>query len=331
MKRSIPRSVLEQMKARVDERDAAPEETDARPRGAGGAWKAGAIAQVEGDLSTARAEAVAAILSGARELALDPARIDDPLGSDRRPDWDATESFVALKDSIERNGQDVPVQLWPADPAWRPDPRDPLDTGEARFHLLSGRRRRAACAALGRPVRAVIVAPPAGVSEAESRFAMLFHRFRENEAREDLAPFERLVSIGEIYEALAVAEEGAPTAVAFAARIGVHESIVSRARAVWRHRDAILVREAKPYDLTFKALQTLLAEIEGRAPKPAPSPVKPVRAVSATLEHGGRVLKGRVSKNTITIRTDALDLDEKALEAVLKKIASALPPTRKKG
>ena len=162
---------------------------------------------------------------------------------------------------------------------------------------------------------------------------MLFHRFRENEAREDLAPFERLVSIGEIYEALAAAEEGAPTAVAFAARIGVHESIVSRARAVWRHRDAILVREAKPYDLTFKALQTLLAEIEGRAPKPAPSPVKPVRAVSATLEHGGRVLKGRVSKNTITIRTDALalDLDEKALEAVLKKIASALPPTRKKG
>ena len=331
MKRSIPRSVLEQMKARVDEREEAPEDDQRVARGAGGAWKAGAIAQVEGDLAQARAATVADILSGARELALDPAAIDDPLGSDRRPDWEATDSFLALKDSIERNGQDVPVQVWPADPAWRPDPRAPTDPGEARFHLLSGRRRRADCAALGRPVRAVIVAPPAGVSEAQSRFSMLFHRFRENEAREDLAPFERLVSIGEIYEALAAAEEGAPTAVAFATRIGVHESIVSRARAVWRHRDTILAREARPYELTFKALQALLAEIEGRAPKPAPAPPGSARPVSVTLDHGGRTFRARISKDTLTIRADALDLDEKALETVLKKIASALPATCKKG
>lgn len=334
MRRSIPRSVLEQMKTRVDERAETPDgEADRQAaRGAGGAWKAGAMAQVEGDLAEARAATVADILSGARELSLDPSHIDDPLGSDRRPDWEATDSFAALTDSIARNGQDVPVQVWPADPAWRPDPRAPADPGEARFHLLSGRRRRAACAALGRPVRAVIVPPPAGASEAEHRFAMLFHRFRENEAREDLAPFERLVSIGEIYEALAAAEAGAPTAVAFAARIGVHESIVSRARAVWRHRDAILARAPRPHALTFKALQSLLAEIEGRAPKDgAAPPAGRARAVSATLEQGGRVLKGSARANTLTIRADGLDLDEKALETVLKKIAAALPPARRKG
>ena len=342
MKRAIPRSVLEQMKAsrqnrddesRDDEsRDAeerAPSEPRGTPaRGTGGAWKAGAMAQVEGDLAVLKDAQVQAVLSGARELSLDPALIDDPLGSDRRPDWADTAGFVALKDSIARNGQDVPVQVWPADPAWAPDPRDPLEAGEARFHLLSGRRRRAACAALGLPVRAVLVPPPAGLSEAQSRFAMLFHRFRENEAREDLSPFERLVSIGEIYEALTTAEEGAPTAVAFAARIGVHESIVSRARAVWRHRDAILARESAPYDLTFKALQGVLAEIEGRISK-APAKKPDSRPVSAKVEQGGRVLSAKADKGTITVKTDALDLDQAMLEAILKKIAVALPKARK--
>jgi len=332
MKRAIPRSVLEQMKATREDRDReAPPEGQGEPdtlaaRGTGGAWKAGAMAQVEGDLAEARRAVVEAILSGTRELSLDPGHIDDPLGSDRRPDWESVDSFAALKASIDRNGQDVPVQVWPANPAWRPDPRAPLDPGEARFHLLSGRRRRAACAALGLPVRAVIVAPPEGVSKAESRFAMLFHRFRENEASEDLSPFERLVSIGEIYEALASAEAKPPTAVAFAARIGVHESIVSRARAVWRHRDAIRARTKTPYSLTFKALQTLLAEIEGRGEKPKANPPRPV---SATVEQGGHRLTAKADRGTITVKTDALDLDQATLEAVLKKIASALPRTSK--
>ena len=339
MKRAIPRSILARMKA-----DAAARETDtpdapaippATPSGkpagqsGGGAWKAGAIAQVEGDLANLREASVADILAGRRELALDPASIDDPLGSDRRPDWQDTESFTALRDSIAANGQDVPIQVWPADPAWTPDPRDPHDIGAARFHLLSGRRRRAACAALDLPVRAVLVPPPEDATDAAHRFTMLFHRFRENEAREDLSPFERLVSIGEIYEALAAAEEGAPTAVAFAARIGVHESLVSRARAVLRNRDAIVARNPDPYALTFRALQDMLAEIEGKA-KPAAKP-KPKKSapVTATVTKGGRSLTATAKSGTITVRTDGLDLDEKTLHAVLVKIANALPVPKK--
>ena len=349
MKRAIPRSVLEQMKAkRADPEADAPEEGAAAgqvhaseggsresvPGGFGGAWKAGAMAQVEGDLTELRDGIVDAVLSGKRELSLDPVRIDDPLGSDRRPDWEDTEAFIALRDSIAANGQDVPVQVWPADPAWRPDPRDPLDAGTQRFHLLSGRRRRAACAALGLPVRAVIMPPPEGASEAENRFAMLFHRFRENEAREDLSPFERLLSIGEIYEVLARTEETPPTAVAFAARIGVHESIVSRARAVLRHRDTILNTFKTPYDLSFRALQDALVQIEGQGKK---TPVRKKKAKAKThkaeISRGGRTLKAVMTDKTITIRLSHADADKADLEKALAEFAAALPErtTGKKG
>ena len=343
MKRAIPRSVLEQMKAkRAEPGEDAPEgQGDARegsvpresiPGGFGGAWKAGAMAQVESDLTEMRDGIVAAVISGKRELSLDPAQIKDPLGSDRRPDWEDTEAFIALKDSIDANGQDVPVQVWPADPSWRPDPRDPLDAQGVGFHLLSGRRRRTACAALGLPVRAVIMPPPEGATEAENRFAMLFHRFRENEAREDLSPFERMLSIGEIYEALSATEKTPPTAVAFAARIGVHESIVSRARAVLRHKDTILNTFKTPYDLSFRALQDALAKIDEPAKKPAKKKPK-AKTLKAEVSQGGRTLKATMTDKTVTIRLSHTDADEGDLKKALAKFAAALPNrnAKKKG
>lgn len=325
MKRAIPRSLLAGMAESRNARDAdRTEEEDSRAGGQGGAWKAGAVAQVEGDLAAAREAVVADILAGRRELSLDPAQIEDPMGSDRHEGWAGTASFEALRDSIAANGQDVPVQVWPADPDWSPDPREPFDMAGVRFIVLSGRRRRAACAALELPIRAVIVPRGAGGSEAKRRFDMLFHRFRENEAREDLSPFERLVSIGEIYEALATAEEGAPTAVAFAGRIGVHESIVSRARAVWRHREEIARRTAEPWTLTFKALQTLLSEIEGGKPKAKPARKPPT--VSARVEQGGRVVTATLDdKGRLTISAPGVALDKDSLGKALAKIAAALP------
>lgn len=122
--------------------------------------------------------------------------------------------------------------------------------------------------------------PPAGASEAESRFAMMFHRFRENEAREDLSPFERLLSIGEIYEALAEAETAPPSAVAFAERIGVHESLVSRARAVLRHKDTILNTFKTPYDMSASRVpkigsRAVALSIRGQSFAPLPISVSP--------------------------------------------------------
>lgn len=341
MKRAIPRSVLEQMKAKRAEPD--DDETgvgegasgenarESIPGGFGGAWKAGAMAQVEGDLTDLRAGIVGAILAGQRELSLDPAQVDDPLGSDRRPDWEDTESFVALANSIKANGQDVPVQVWPDDPLWQPDPRDPLDASGQRFHLLSGRRRRAACAKLGLPVRAVIVSRPEGASDSETRFAMLFHRFRENEAREDLSAFERLVSIGEIYEAMAATEAEPPTAAAFAARIGVHESIVSRARAVLRHRDAILNTFKTPFEMSFRALQDALAELEshGKPRLVRKKKSKAKKPVTARFDSGDSKLTASYVSGKLIIKTDKIDLDAATLEKLLAKIAPLVPSKTK--
>ena len=64
----------------------------------------------------------------------------------------------------------------------------------------------------GVPLRAIL-APPDARNAENSKFEMLFLRFRENEERENLSPFERLVSIGEMYETLASGEENL-TAVA---------------------------------------------------------------------------------------------------------------------
>jgi len=333
MKRAIPRSVLEQMQAKRAEPDQTEEQGETTAARVGGAWKAGAMAQVEGDLTQLRGDMVEAILAGKREISLTSDQIEDPLGSDRRSDWEETDAFTALKESIAANGQDVPVQVWPADAAWRPDPRDPLDASGQQFHLLSGRRRRAACAALGKPVRAVIMPPPEGASEAENRFAMMFHRFRENEAREDLSPFERLLSIGEIYEALTAAEEAPPTAVAFAERIGVHESLVSRARAVLRQRDTILNTFKSPYDMSFRALQDALSDLEGEGKKkPARKKAKP-KAHKAEVSQGGRTLKATMTDKTVTIRLSHADADGEDLKKALAKFAAALPNrnTKKKG
>jgi len=331
MKRAIPRSVLEQMNAAKDTREEGGDTPS--PGGVGGAWKAGVVAQVESDLGHLREDIAKAVLSGKREISLDPAQIDDPIGTDRRTGWIETESFDQLTESIERNGQDVPVQVWPADPNWRPDPRAPVDASGVRFHLLSGRRRHAACARLGRPVRAVIKPSPEGTSEEGQRFEMLFHRFRENDAREDLSPFERLVSIGEIYEALAAAEEGAPTAVAFAKRIGVHESIVSRARAVWRHRETLLNTFKTPWDMSFKALQGALADIETRNPKSKAKPklARKPKVLRAKLERGGRKLSATLDSGKLTIEVPGVDIDVAALEKVLGTLGKALPKKSAKG
>ena len=190
--------------------------------------------------------------------------------------------------------------------------------------MLSGRRRRAACAALGKPVRAVIMPPPEGASEAESRFAMMFHRFRENEAREDLSPFERLLSIGEIYEALAEAETAPPSAVAFAERIGVHESLVSRARAVLRHKDTILNTFKTPYDMSFRALQDALAEIDAKGKKKPSKKPKPAKPLTATFENNAAKLKAKYTGGKLTIDTNGAELDAKTLSVLLGKIAPML-------
>ena len=159
MKRTLSSSVLKKKGSRPE--DEMPEATSSgaiepnssseaqlvggvKPRlgGSGSAWKAGALSDASQILQVERAQVVERILSGRHELQIDPAQIIDVIGSDRRDDWRDQEAYAKLKESIEKNGQDTPIHVWPADPNWRPDEREPENVGGQGQRCFSGDVRR---------------------------------------------------------------------------------------------------------------------------------------------------------------------------------------------
>lgn len=214
--------------------------------------------------------------------------------------------------SIQRDGLDTPIRVRPADPGWRPDPDNPLDAGAARFHMLSG-RRRAACLILDRPVRAVVAAGE------ESRFEALHERFRENEMRADLRPFELLVSIGELYEASEGEEK--PSIRVFAETIGVSKSQAALAVKVNRHRLSI-ARRGDPSTLGNRQLQKIVREIEDSvAPVPAPAP----RVLREQVDSRWRRITGTVKDGRLPISVPSVEIDGARLRQALFTLGKMLP------
>lgn len=119
-------------------------------------------------LRALEAERTGPFATADRLVRLDPATIDEPLPADRDPRAFTDAAFEALKASIAERGQDVPITVRPK--------------GE-RFELAAGRRRLAACRALGRPVLARIL--------PLDDEAMLALQYRENAERADVSPYER--------------------------------------------------------------------------------------------------------------------------------------------
>lgn len=296
-----------------------------KPRigGAGSAWKAGAVEQNKAALSRARQKMVDDILNGHHELSLDPAMVADRLGTDRRVDWQNQEAFQSLKNSIEVNGQDTPVQVWPSDPTWTPDPLDPENVDGIQFELITGRRRHVITELLERPLRAVLASPEKRGSEDEE-FELLFMRFRENEERENLGPFERLLSIGEMFENLKSSSASSNvTAVSFAKRIGVHESIISRGRTIFRDREQILNKFKNAYDLSFPDLQKAVSSLTESKVARANAPAKPKKVV-VTRSVGSRKLSVSSQGGKLSISAAGLDLDKQSLEGLGDVIAAYL-------
>ena len=333
MARGLKRSLLKDVGAATP---AAQESTDTEkpaesdppkglPKASGGvgsAWKAGALAKSQDDLDQAREQAVEDILAGNQVIEIDPKLIEDPIGTDRRSDWMEQEGFLVLVESIRENGQDMPILVWPKNPEWRPDRLDPKNLERVQFLLLAGRRRRAAAERLGQPVRAVI-ASQAGRGTAEDTFNMLVLRFRENEEREDLSAFERLVSIGQMYEELAAASKARITAKDFASRIGVHESIVSRARSVFKAKDDILNAFKNVYDLSFRDIQAALAKLGGSGSdqsikRDAPKKTRVVRKM------GAKTLALQTVNDKLSIKTSGFNLTKKQLTELGSLVADYL-------
>ena len=330
MKRSIPRSLvskatnLDASKERASGAEDRAESSDAISapfKGAGSAWKSGALAQSQAAVERSRAELCSDILNGRHEIRLSPDQISDPMGTDRRQDWKSQEAFKSLVNSIASNGQDTPILVWPENPDWQPDPLDPSNVAGVPFVMLTGRRRLAAASELGLPLRAIL-APPDARNAEHSKFEMLFLRFRENEERENLSPFERLVSIGEMYETLASGEEKL-TAVAFAKKIGVHESIVSRARSVFAAQDQILNTFKNAYDMSFRDLQGALASLE-RTNKTKPKPKKKPQKITVKRKVGNRNLSVTSVDGNLSIKVAGVPINQERLEKLGDLVASYL-------
>lgn len=290
--------------------------------GAGSAWKAGALSQVQDGLDEARENLARDVLTGDQVIEIDPEMISDPIGSDRRDDWMAQEDFLTFVASIKDNGQDMPVLVWPADPEWKPDPLDPKKLERVQFLLLAGRRRCEAARKLGRPVRAVI-ASQEGREGAEATFNMLVLRFRENEERQNLSAFERLVSIGQMYDELKGSSDAKISAKDFAGRIGVHESMVSRARAVHRAKAEILNAFKNVYEMSFHDLQTAMSALSEKAVKKPKAAAKP-RKLRVLRKVGNRNLSVESVGGTLSIRTTGVKLDKRRLESLGDLIAEYL-------
>ena len=261
-----------------------------------------------------------AILDGTHEITLDPKQLNDPLGTDRHTNWQADDSFAALKDSIEQNGQDMPIRVWPTDPAWRPDPLAPLNPKNTPFQIVAGRRRTAACAALGLKVRAVIAPRTKGASANETRFDMLCQRFRENDARENLSPFERLTSIAALFEARTAIEGDTLSAAHFAKSLGIPQSAVSRARSLVKNRTAIEAACKTPHSQSYRGIESLIARVEGRG-------TEKVTAVKVSHKANGRTLKATLASGKLTITAPKVALDTPALDSLTQTIAAIIPPT----
>lgn len=296
-----------------------------KPRmgGSGSAWKAGALNDTQEMLNEKRAISIDDILQGRSELSLDPAQISDEIGTDRREDWLNQDAFNSLYLSIEQNGQDSPIQVWPVDPSWKPDPLDPKNCAGVPFLLITGRRRHAIALKLGRSVRAVLASPEKR-GQTDDQFEMLFMRFRENEERENLGAFERLMSVGQMFERYANANQDAKTtAVGFAKMIGVHESHVSRGKVVFGARSEILHACKNAYDLSHRELEKLVSELTEVTKPKAKKPSKPQK-LTAKRKLRTRNLSIASQTGKILISSKGLNLDKEGLEGLSDVVAAYL-------
>lgn len=189
----------------------------------------------EGLLERLRAlEAAQPAVAGSAEalVRLDPALIDEPLPADRDARSFTDGAFEALKASIEERGQDTPVTV---------------RAKGARFELAAGRRRLAACRALGRPVLARVL--------PLDDEAMLGLQYRENAERTDVTAYERARWLA------ALAKRGWST-TRLAALTGLSQPSIVDYLRLGRLPEAVLDRVGDPRLLTLadgRRLQAILS------------------------------------------------------------------------
>lgn len=264
--------------ARKRKLDSTPVDTpeaqgDATP-GMGGMWGGTAINLLRQRLMTTRLSLHEGILNGTVALTLSPDQIADPAGSDRQDGWEDDPEFTALVDNIKRRGQTQAIRVRPIDPDWQPDAETPLQTGD-RFIIQSGRRRLAACRALGRGVVAVL-----STVQGDAALADLEERFHENTMRQDLSGFEELLSVGLIAQAL-----GDLSQSEIASRLGCSQNDVSLGRACVEMHDQI-VANVDVKNTPKRAYREIIPQLRGQGAKASPKPAKAPTGTVAKAQAG---------------------------------------------
>lgn len=275
-----------------------PEETEGEARpGMGGMWGGTAMNMLRQRLDETRATLADGVLSGTVSIALSPGQIDDPSGSDRLDSWRDAPEFRALVDNIARRGQTQAIRVRPVNPDWTPDAEAPLQTAD-RFIIQSGRRRLAACEALGRDVIAVIA-----TVEGTAALADLEERFHENTMRKNLSGFEELLSVGLIADAL-----GDLSQQEIAQRLAVSQNDVSLGRACVEMHDTI-VAQVDIANTPKRAFREIIPRLRGGAvvaPAKAPQAdkIEVVRGpVTVSVKPGAR------GAMAVTLKGAAVDAD----------------------
>lgn len=98
--------------------------------GVGGMWAGSAMNMLKQRIDDAHGTLVQGILSGTVALELDPAQIEDAVGSDRVAGWQEDDDFQQLIANIKRRGQTQPICMRPSGDDWRPNDDNPLKTKE---------------------------------------------------------------------------------------------------------------------------------------------------------------------------------------------------------
>jgi len=302
MAKKLSRSLTKRSSAAISNDD--PVLTEARARHGGGpleesrgAWARAGSMVISAELEKLQAERIENLLSGNLVIELDPEQVDDVIGSDRRDGWMTDEAFEVLKASIRENGQDVPIQVTPADVSWTPtfSEADGLEFGSVSFEIVSGRRRLEAARELGFKVRAICVR-----SDDDAALDELHRRFRENVERQNLTLVEELLAIGEMFSHEKTSARKI-TGRSLAKLLNVAESKVSRARAVYDNRDRLFDEIPDFKDLSLHQLDRLIPALRNGETLPPVDETK-----STTNEQKSVSTKGKDKNDAALKRTQII-------------------------
>lgn len=230
-------------------------------------------------------------LNGLLVLRLDPKRVRATkfVNRDERAFLEADAKFLALKESIRKDGQETPIRV-------RPVSGDP----SADFEVVFGHRRHRACLALDREIEGgfpLLALPDSKASESRE---LVLKMYRENELRENPSAYERGLSFKQ-WLAEGLFDERQQLADA----VGVSNALVSQLIHIAELPEHVIAAFGDPRDIAQRWSQDLVKAIKTNPEKvreaakrladtePRPAAAIVARELIASVERDSRTSSSR--------------------------------------